>query len=155
MEPKDYQYPRMEVRGCRARGSSFRGWRLWSQRLRVSENRGLGEWSPRASKVRGGGARGSSLRGQRLRVSEDRGLGEWSPRALEVRGFGARGSSLPGWRLWGHRVWGGNLQYPTHNMNYGFFFLFIINQFSIMLISLKTCVLFVGNILFKIYVWTC
>ena len=121
MEPKDYQYPRMEVRGCRARGSSFRGWRLWSQRLRVSENRGLGEWSPRASKVRGGGARGSSLRGQRLRVSEDRGLGEWSPRAFEVRGCGARGSSLREWRLWGHRVWAGNLQYPTHNMNYGFF----------------------------------
>ena len=62
MEPKDYQSPRMKVRGHRARGSSFQGWRLGSQRLRVSEDRGLGEWSPRAFEVRGCGARGSSLR---------------------------------------------------------------------------------------------
>ena len=51
MEPKDYKSPRMEVRGCRARGSSLQGWRLWSQRLKVSKDRGLRDWSPRASEV--------------------------------------------------------------------------------------------------------
>jgi len=36
MEPKDYQSQRMEVRGCRARGSSLRG-----QRLREMESQSL------------------------------------------------------------------------------------------------------------------